>query len=59
VGAEVSEDLATRARHEWWRPIAYAGLTVLLVEWACYHRAAIARLAAWVRNQGQHRGEPA
>jgi Ca-activated chloride channel family protein len=59
VGAEVSEDQATRARQEWWRPIAYAGLAVLLVEWACYHRAAIARLAGWVRNQGRSRREPA
>ncbi|MBN1639849.1 MAG: VWA domain-containing protein [Anaerolineae bacterium] len=38
-----------RARREWWRPLGYAALVLLVVEWAVYHRNALARLASWLR----------
>jgi hypothetical protein len=37
---------ARTARHEWWRPLAFGALGLLVVEWLIYHRATVARLWA-------------
>ncbi len=51
--AGADDEVAMRARKEWWRPIAYAGLVVLLMEWVVYHRAVVVRVVAWVREWGR------
>jgi hypothetical protein len=40
-----------RARREWWRPLAFAALTLLIVEWAIYQRATLSRLWAGIKRQ--------
>ena len=35
--------LAGQARREWWRPLAWTALALLVVEWLVYQRAALAR----------------
>ncbi|MBN1136434.1 MAG: VWA domain-containing protein [Anaerolineae bacterium] len=35
---------AHRARREWWRPLAFAALALLVLEWLVYQRATLARL---------------
>ena len=39
-----SGEQARQSRHEWWRPLALAALILLTLEWAVYHRPALARL---------------
>jgi Ca-activated chloride channel family protein len=51
AAGEAGGEAALRARREWWRPLAYAALVVLLVEWTVYQRAAVARLAGWLRER--------
>jgi Ca-activated chloride channel family protein len=50
AAGEAGEEASLRARREWWRPLAYATVLVLVVEWAVYQRAALARLAGWLRD---------
>ena len=33
-----------QARREWWRPLAWAALALLMVEWLVYHRATLRRI---------------
>ncbi len=33
-----------QARREWWRPLAWLALTVMVIEWLVYHRATLTRL---------------
>jgi Mg-chelatase subunit ChlD len=42
-GAEQAEQ-PQRARHEWWRPLAWLALGILVAEWLVYHRSTLARL---------------
>jgi hypothetical protein len=49
-GAEAGPDAARNARREWWRPLAWIALIVLLIEWLVYYRATVARLWARVRR---------
>jgi Ca-activated chloride channel homolog len=34
------------ARREWWRPLVFFALVVIVVEWLVYHRATISRLSS-------------
>jgi hypothetical protein len=49
-GAEPGQDAAHSARREWWRPLAWIALLVLVVEWLVYYRATVVRL--WSRARG-------
>ncbi|MGD8605337.1 MAG: VWA domain-containing protein, partial [Anaerolineales bacterium] len=40
-----------RSRLEWWPWLAGAALIILMLEWLVYQRAAVARVAAWVRGR--------
>jgi hypothetical protein len=40
-----------RARREWWRPLAFAALALLVVEWLVYQRATVAKLVTRFRRQ--------
>jgi len=42
-----------QARREWWRPLAFAALALLTVEWMVYQRATLARLWKSVRRAGR------
>jgi hypothetical protein len=44
---------AGRARREWWQPLGYAALALLVMEWLVYHRATLGR--AW-RSLGRPAG---
>ena len=37
----------TQARREWWRPLAFVALALLIVEWLVYQRSTLAQL--WAR----------
>ncbi|UCC63331.1 MAG: BatA and WFA domain-containing protein [Anaerolineae bacterium] len=41
-----------QARREWWRPLALAALTLLMIEWLVYQRAALVRIWTRVKRQG-------
>jgi len=56
AAGEAGEEASLRARREWWRPLAYVALLVLVVEWAVYQRAVLARLAGWLRAALRRRG---
>jgi hypothetical protein len=43
-------NLAQAGQREWWRPLAYLALGVLLGEWLVYQRAALARLRDMAAN---------
>jgi hypothetical protein len=45
-GIAGSDEPARNARREWWRPLAFAALALLVAEWLVYHRASVARLWA-------------
>jgi hypothetical protein len=49
--AESSSPDSERSRLEWWPWFAGAALVVLILEWLVYQRAAVARVAAWVRRR--------
>ncbi|MEJ2210337.1 MAG: VWA domain-containing protein, partial [Anaerolineae bacterium] len=47
AGIDPAQEGATgpqRAQREWWRPLAWLALALLLVEWLVYHRAALVTL---------------
>jgi Ca-activated chloride channel family protein len=46
VGAGEAEggERPQQARREWWRPLAWVALVVLMVEWLVYQRAVLARI---------------
>ncbi len=45
AGGEGSGDEAPQqARREWWRPLAWLALALLLIEWLVYNRGAVARV---------------
>lgn len=51
-GREAGEgERPQRARREWWRPLAFAALAVLLIEWLAYQRSAVARVIGWLRRK--------
>jgi hypothetical protein len=39
-----------QGRREWWRPLAFASLVLLLVEWLVYQRATIVHLMSGMRE---------
>ena len=41
-----------QARHEWWRPLAFAALALLAAEWLVYQRATLARLWIGIKRHG-------
>jgi Ca-activated chloride channel family protein len=47
LGAQAAEDAAhpQQARREWWRPLAFLCLALLMAEWLVYQRATLARMA--------------
>jgi Ca-activated chloride channel family protein len=51
-GAAGSQEAETQqqARHEWWRPLAYVALALLVGEWLYYQRGALARVGGWLRS---------
>ncbi len=49
-GGEKSGNAPQQARREWWRPLAWAALALLTVEWFVYQRATLARLWAMARK---------
>jgi hypothetical protein len=46
------------ARREWWRPLAWLALAVLVAEWLVYHRATVARLWGKVRARRAQASRP-
>jgi hypothetical protein len=44
-----------RSRREWWRPLGYAALCLLVIEWIVYQRSALARVVSWVRESVSRR----
>ncbi len=42
-----------QARREWWRPLAFAALALLMIEWLVYQRVSVVRLAESVKR-GAH-----
>ncbi len=48
VGEEVRPQ---GARREWWRPLAWIALALLMSEWLVYHRASLARLWGWLEDR--------
>ena len=46
-----------RARDEWWRPIAWIALVLLVTEWLLVHRGNLVRLSNWVAARRQHAGD--
>ena len=40
-----------QARREWWRPLAFAALGVMMAEWLVYQRATLSRLWAKLRRK--------
>lgn len=40
---------ADQARREWWRPLVWIALAVLILEWLVYQRANVRRLYDWLR----------
>jgi hypothetical protein len=49
---------ALRGMREWWRPLAFLALGLLVGEWLVYQRAAIARLRDWLKNLPQRKALP-
>jgi hypothetical protein len=49
-GGEKSGNAPQQARREWWRPLAWAALALLTVEWFVYQRATLSRLWAMARK---------
>jgi Ca-activated chloride channel family protein len=49
-GAEEGER-PQQARREWWRPLVWIALVLLMIEWLVYHRASVARL--WQRMKSK------
>jgi len=41
-----------QARREWWRPLGLAALTLLMIEWLVYQRAALVRMWTRLKRQG-------
>lgn len=39
-----SEDQETQARREWWRPLTWLALIILVIEWLVYQRATLTKL---------------
>ncbi len=51
TGADGEEEATLQqARREWWRPLAFVALALLLGEWLVYQRATLARLWSLVRR---------
>jgi Mg-chelatase subunit ChlD/uncharacterized membrane protein len=48
---------AQQARREWWRPLAWLALALLLVEWLVYNRGAVARLRGALENLPRKAGQ--
>jgi hypothetical protein len=49
LGSQEAETLL-QARREWWRPLAYLALALLVGEWLYYQRSALVRVVGWLRN---------
>lgn len=50
LGAAAAQggELPQQARQEWWRPLAFVALAILVLEWLVYHRGTLARLRTWL-----------
>ena len=44
LAAQKTSAVAQRARREFWRPLAFAALILLIAEWLVYYRATLASL---------------
>jgi hypothetical protein len=50
AGESAEDARSPQGRREWWRPLAWLALTLLVAEWLLYQRGAVARLVEQVRS---------